>query len=162
MTIFGQPISFWLLLHMIKSFITPVCVPSSSFNIYTLSKYQILTKFVSTCMCSEGFVETMRVYRLVLSLAICTICTRCKFARMCKIALEVNLHPLYSVHMSINCVHMLSVLDLLFKHFTNVLVLLLGEIRCVKNVSISQFKIPSCEKYATSFGFICFTYLCNI
>ena len=29
-----------------------------------------------------------------------------------------------------------------------------GEIRCVKNVStISQFKIPSCEKNATPFGF---------
>ena len=47
--------------------------------------------------------------------------------------------------MSINCVQML--LDLLFKHITNVSVLLLGEILCVKNVSIiSQFKIPSCEK----------------
>ena len=43
--------------------------------------------------------------------------------------------------MSINCVHML--LDLLFKHITNVSVLLYGEIRCVK------FKIPSCEKNAT-------------
>ena len=30
----------------------------------------------------------------------------------------------------------------------------------VKNVSIiSQFKIPSCEKNATPFGFICFVYL---
>ena len=47
--------------------------------------------------------------------------------------------------MSINCVHML--VDLLFEHITNVSVLLKGEIRCVKNVSIiSQFKIPSCEK----------------
>ena len=46
--------------------------------------------------------------------------------------------------MSINCVHML--LDLLFKHITNVSVLLKGEIRCVKNVSImSQFKIPVCS-----------------
>ena len=34
----------------------------------------------------------------------------------------VNLHPLCSVHMSINCDHML--LDLLFKHVTNVSVLL--------------------------------------
>ena len=33
----------------------------------------------------------------------------------------VNLHPLCSVHMSVNCVHML--LDLLFKHITNVSVL---------------------------------------
>ena len=41
--------------------------------------------------------------------------------------------------MLINCVHML--LDLLFKHITNVSVLHKGEIRCVKNVSI-----PSCEK----------------
>ena len=38
-----------------------------------------------------------------------------------------------------------------------------GEIRSVKNVSImSQFKIPSCEKNATPFGFICFIYLYNI
>ena len=63
--------------------------------------------------------------------------------------------------MPINCVH--TLLDLLFKHITNVSVLLLGEIRCVKNVSIiSQFKIPSCEKNATLFGFICFIYLYNI
>ena len=69
--------------------------------------------------------------------------------------------PLCSVHMSINCVHML--LDLLFKHITNVSVLLYGEIRCVKNVLIiSQFKIPPCEKNATPFGFICFIYLYNI
>ena len=27
---------------------------------------------------------------------------------------------------------------------------------------LSQFKIPSCEKNATSFGFICFIYLYNI
>ena len=54
-------------------------------------------------------------------------------------------------------------LDLLFEHITNVSVLLLGETRCVKNVSIiSQFKIPSCEKNATTFGFICFIYLYNI
>ena len=33
----------------------------------------------------------------------------------------VNLHPLCSVHMSVNCVHML--LDLLFKHITHVSVL---------------------------------------
>ena len=33
----------------------------------------------------------------------------------------VSLHPLCSVHMSVNCVHML--LDLLFKHITNVSVL---------------------------------------
>ena len=46
-------------------------------------------------------------------------------------------------------------LDLLFKHITNVSVL----IRCVKNVSIiSQFKIPSCEKNAPPFGFICFIF----
>ena len=64
---------------------------------------------------------------------ICTICTH-----------------LWSVHMSINCVHML--LDLLFKHITNVSVLLYGEIRCVK------FKIPWCNKNATPFGFICFIY----
>ena len=61
--------------------------------------------------------------------------------------------------MSINCVHML--LDLLFKHITNVSVLLLGEIRCVKNVSNSQFQIPPCEQNATSFGFICFIYSCK-
>ena len=36
-------------------------------------------------------------------------------------------------------------LDLLFKHITNVSVLLYQEIRCVK------FKIPSCEKNATPF-----------
>ena len=36
--------------------------------------------------------------------------------------------------MPINCAHML--LDLLFKQITNVSVLLYGEIRCVKNVSI--------------------------
>ena len=54
-------------------------------------------------------------------------------------------------------------LNLLFKYITNVLVLLKGEIRCVKNVSIiSQFKIPSCEKNATPFGFSCFIYLYNI
>ena len=47
---------------------------------------------------------------------------------------EVNLLPLCSVHMSINCVHML--LDLLFKHITNVSSFLLGEFGCVKNVSI--------------------------
>ena len=59
--------------------------------------------------------------------------------------------------MSINCVHML--LDLLFKHITNVSVLHQGEIRCVKNVSIiSQFKIPSCEKNASPFVFIYFVY----
>ena len=46
--------------------------------------------------------------------------------------------------MSINCAHVL--LDLLYKYITNVSALLLGEIRCVKNVSISQFKTPSCEK----------------
>ena len=34
--------------------------------------------------------------------------------------------------------------------------------RCVKNVSISQFKITSCEKNATSISFICFIYLYNI
>ena len=63
--------------------------------------------------------------------------------------------------MSINCVHML--LDLLFKHITNVVVLHKGEIRCVKNVSIiSQFKIPSCEKTATPFGFIRLIHLYNI
>ena len=73
----------------------------------------------------------------------------------------VNLHPLCSVHMSVNCVHML--LDLLFKHITNVSVLHLGDIRCIKNVSIIiQFKIPSCEKNATPFGFICFIHLYNI
>ena len=50
-------------------------------------------------------------------------------------------------------------LDLLFKQITNVSALLLGETRCVKNVSIiSQFKIPSCEKNATPFGYICFFY----
>ena len=39
----------------------------------------------------------------------------------------------------------------------------LRRIRCVKKVSIiSQFKIPSCEKNATPFGFICFIYLYNI
>ena len=42
--------------------------------------------------------------------------------------------------MSINCVHML--LDLLFKHITNVSVYLKEKF----DVLISQFKIPSCEK----------------
>ena len=65
-----------------------------------------------------------------------------------------ELHPGVNLHMSINCVHML--LDFLFKHITNVSVLLQGEIRCVK------FKIPSCEKNATPFGFICLIYLNNI
>ena len=72
----------------------------------------------------------------------------------------VNLHPLCSVHMPINCVHMF--LNLIFKHTTNVSVLLKGEIRCVNNVSISQFKIPSCEKNATSIGFIYLIYLYDI
>ena len=39
-------------------------------------------------------------------------------------------------------------LDLLFKHITNVSAFLYGEIRCVK------FKIPSCEKNATPLLFI--------
>ena len=68
----------------------------------------------------------------------------CKFTPGCKIAPRSKFATPY-VHMPINCIHML--LDLLFKHITNVSVLLKGEIRCVKNVSIvSQFKIPSCEK----------------
>ena len=59
-----------------------------------------------------------------------------------------------------NCTHML--LDLLFKHITNVSVYFKGKIRCVKNVLIGQFKIPSCKKNTTSFGVICFIYLYNI
>ena len=37
-------------------------------------------------------------------------------------------------------------LDLLFKHITNVSVLLEGEIRCVKNVSIIKVVGDSCQK----------------
>ena len=59
--------------------------------------------------------------------------------------------------MSINCVHML--LDLLFKHITNVSVETLRRNSLVKNVSIiSQFKIPSCEKKCNSIWFY-FLYL---
>ena len=53
---------------------------------------------------------------------ICTICTLVQiYSRVQNCTLEKICTPLCSVHMSINCVHML--LDLLFKHITNVSVL---------------------------------------
>ena len=69
----------------------------------------------------------------------------CKFTPGCKIAPWSKFATPYVAFIcQINCVHML--LDLLFKHITNVSVLLKGEIPCVKNVSImSQFKIPACS-----------------
>ena len=51
-----------------------------------------------------GFILVRITWKITKASFICTICT-----------------PLCSVHMSINCVHML--LDLLFKHITNVSVL---------------------------------------
>ena len=62
----------------------------------------------------------------------------------------VNLHPLMNRSYVIELCS-LFVMDLLFKHITNVSVLLFREFDVLR-----MFKIPSCEKKATSIGLICF------